>query len=338
MRTQTRQQFNAYKNELASLNGVDSVAEKFVVAPTVQQKLEERIQQSSEFLKRINIVGVDEQSGEKLGMDAANTIAGRTDTNTADRVPTDISALDSNQYTCKQTNFDTAIKYAKLDAWAKFPNFQPMLRDVIVKRQALDRIMIGLNGTSAAATTDRVAHPLLQDVNVGWIKHLRDNAAERVMSEVVALSGKIKVGSAAGADYQNLDALVFDAAANLIHITYQDDPRLVVVCGKGLMADKYFPIINQNQRPEDQLVMDMLISQKRIGGLPGVQVPYFPANAFMITPLENLSIYWQIGARRRTLFDNAKRDQIENYESSNEAYVVEDYRAACFVENIALSW
>ncbi|BBE51126.1 Major capsid protein [Ferriphaselus amnicola] len=338
MRTETRKSFNDYKQNIASLNGIESVAEKFVIAPTIQQKLEERIQQSSEFLKRINIVGVDEQKGEKLGMDAANTIAGRTNTANADRVPSDISALDANGYECVQTNFDTAIKYAKLDAWAKFPNFQTMLRDVIVKRQALDRIMIGFNGTSAAADTDRTANPLLQDVNKGWVKHIRENAAERVMSEVVAASNKIKVGAAAGKDYENLDALVFDAANNLIHITYQEDPRLVVICGKGLMADKYFPIINQNQRPEDQLVMDMLISQKRIGGLPGVQVPFFPANAFMITPLENLSLYWQIGARRRTILDNAKRDQIENYESSNEAYVVEDYRAACYVENIALSW
>jgi Phage major capsid protein, P2 family len=78
----------------------------------------------------------------------------------------------------------------------------------------------------------------------------------------------------------------------------------------------------------------MIVSQKRIGGLPAVSVPYFPANAMMVQRLDNLSIYWQEGARRRTIVDNAKRDRIENFESSNDAYVVEDFGAGCMVENI----
>jgi hypothetical protein len=58
-----------------------------------------------------------------------------------------------------QTNFDSGIPYAQLDAWAKFKDFQTKLRDVIIKQQALDRIMIGFNGTSVADTTDRNANP-----------------------------------------------------------------------------------------------------------------------------------------------------------------------------------
>jgi len=332
MRNDTRIKFNEYTAQLALLNGVLSVMEKFVIAPTIQQKLEERIQLSSDFLQAINVIGRMEQEGEKLGMDAASTIAGRTNTANADRVPHEIHALDSNKYRCEKTEFDTALKYAVLDAWAKFPEFQTKICDVILKRQALDRIMIGFNGTSVAATTDRVANPLLQDVNKGWIQHYREQAAARVMDEVVAASGGVNVG--ATGDYINLDALVFDARNNLVDATFRQDPSLVVICGTALMADKYFPIINQSQRPEDMLVMDMLVSQKRIGGLPGIQVPFIPEDTLMITPLKNLSIYWQEGSRRRTLLDNAKRDQIENYESSNEAYVVEDFRAGCVVENI----
>lgn len=332
MRNDTRLKFNEYTAQLAQLNGVPSVMEKFVIAPTIQQKLEERIQLSSAFLQAINIIGVIEQEGEKLGMDAASTIAGRTNTAAADRVPRELQALDSSKYRCEKTDFDTLIKYAVLDAWAKFPEFQTKLRDLILKRQALDRIMIGFNGTSVAATTDRVANPLLQDVNKGWIQHFREQAAARVMDEVVAASGVVNIG--ATGDYKNLDALVLDARNNLVDATYRQDPTLVVICGTALMADKYFPIVNQNQTPENMLVMDMLMSQKRIGGLPGIQVPFIPEDTLMITPLSNLSIYWQEGSRRRTVLDNAKRDQIENYESSNEAYVVEDFRAGCVVENI----
>ncbi len=43
------------------------------------------------------------------------------------------------------------------------------VRNAIIKRQALDRIMIGFNGVSRAKTSDRSANPLLQDVNKGWL-------------------------------------------------------------------------------------------------------------------------------------------------------------------------
>ncbi|NAJ34909.1 capsid protein, partial [Escherichia coli] len=36
------------------------------------------------------------------------------------------------------------------------------------------------------------------------------------------------------------------------------------------------------------------------------------------------------------VIDNPKRDRIENFESVNEAYVVEDYRCAALVENIQI--
>jgi len=77
-------------------------------------------------------------------------------------------------------------------------------------------------------------------------------------------------------------------------------------------------------------------SQLRLGGLPGVTVPYFPDGAVLITRLDNLSLYFQNGARRRAVIDNPKKDQIEHYESSNDAYVVEDYGLAALVENITL--
>ena len=54
----------------------------------------------------------------------------------------------------------------------------------------------------------------------------------------------------------------------------------------------------------------------------------------MVTLLDNLSIYYQRSARRRLLVNNPKRDRLENYESSNDAYVIEDFGAAMFAENI----
>lgn len=334
MRKETRIAYNAYLEQIAKLNGVPSATEKFTAAPSVQQTLESKIQESSDFLSKINIVGVSEKTGEKLGLGVGGPIAGTTDTSATDRATADVSDIDANGYDCTQTNFDTHITYAKLDMWAKFPDFQTRLRDAILKRQALDRIMIGFNGTSRAATSNKGTNPLLQDVNKGWLQKYRENAAARVMAEVVAASGQVKVG--ATGDYKNLDALVFDAVNNLIEPWYREDTELVCVLGRNLLADKYFPLINATQAPSEQMAADLIVSQKRVGGLPAVRVPFVPADAMIITRLDNLSIYYQEGARRRTVVDNAKRDRIENYESSNDAFVVEDYGCGCVVENITL--
>lgn len=332
MRNETRILFNAYLEQIAKLNGVPDASVKFTTAPSVQQTLESKIQESSDFLTKINIIGVTEQKGEKIGLGVSGPIASTTNTTTTDRATSDITTLDDDAYECTQTNFDTHITYAKLDAWAKFPDFQARIRDAILKRQALDRIMIGFNGTTRAATSNPVTYPLRQDVNIGWLQKYRTNAPQRVLSEVVESSGKVTVGESG--DYANIDALVFDAVNNMIEPWYQEDTELVVVCGRALLADKYFPIVNTNNKPTDMLAADLIISQKRIGNLPAARVPFFPANALMVTRLDNLSLYYQEGARRRTIVDNAKRDRIENYESSNDAYVVEDYGCGCVVENI----
>ena len=64
MRNETRKKFTSFMGQLAQLNGVDNAAEKFTVEPTIQQKLEDKMQESSAFLGMINVIGVEEQSGE----------------------------------------------------------------------------------------------------------------------------------------------------------------------------------------------------------------------------------------------------------------------------------
>lgn len=339
MRNETRLAFNAYVATIAQLSGVALATEKFTVSPTVQQTLESRIQESSDFLGRINNIGVTEQSGAKLGLGIGSTIASTTDTTAQDRVATDPTTMDETGYTCTQTNFDTAITYAKLDAWAKFKDFQARIRDQILRRQALDVITIGFNGTSRAATSNRANNPLLQDVNKGWLQKHRENAPARVLDEVAAASGVVQIGDAVTAanGYKNLDALVFDVVNSMIEPWYRNDTELVVILGRDLFADKYFPLINAANPPTEKIAADLIVSQKRIGGLQAVQAPFFPAGSMLITRMDNLSRYYQEGARRRTVVDNAKRDRIENYESSNDAYVIEDHGMAALVENIVIA-
>ncbi|MDL4863897.1 phage major capsid protein, P2 family [Halomonas elongata] len=332
MQNDTRQEFNRFAQRIAQLSGVPSAGESFAVDPSVQQTLETKMQESSDFLSSINIIGVDELKGEKLGLGLSGPIAGRTDTTAKDRTPRDLSSLDANGYECRSTEFDTYLPWSKLDAWAKFRDFQARVRNMIIRQQALDRIMIGLNGTSAAVETDRAANPLLEDVNIGWLQHYRTQAPARVLSEVVASSGEVRVGP--GGDYENLDALVYDVVNEMIDPWHRESTDLRAICGRKILADKYFPLINKDQPPTEQRALDMIVSQKRMGGQQAARVPYMPDGTLLITPPENLSIYWQRGSRRRYLKDEPKRKRVENYESSNDAYVVEDFGAGCLVENI----
>ncbi|EPH7220481.1 phage major capsid protein, P2 family [Serratia marcescens] len=340
MKKQTRFAFNAYLSQLARIYSVEiaELSSKFSVEPSVAQTLEDTIQQSTAFLTLVNVIAVSEQSGQLLGLGVGSTIAGTTDTSSKDREPTDPTAMTDTEYKCEQTNFDTAITYAKLDMWAKFQDFQTRIRDAIVKRQALDRIMIGFNGVKRAKTSNRAENPLLQDVNKGWLQKLREDAPDNVMGSTTkdgeTTAGSVKVGK--GGAYLNLDALVMDAVNELIDPIFQDDDEMVVICGRELLSDKYFPLVNSEQANTEKLAADLIISQKRMGGLQAVRAPYFPANALLITRLDNLSIYWQEDTRRRSVIDNPKRDRIENYESVNEAYVVEDYRCAALIENITI--
>ncbi|MEL5668775.1 phage major capsid protein, P2 family [Serratia ureilytica] len=343
MKKTTRFKFNAYLQQVAKLNGITDVGDvgkKFSVEPSVTQSLMNVVQESSEFLTRINMTPVAELKGEKVGVGVNGSIASTTDTDGGkERQTADFTSLESNKYECQQVNFDFHMRYNQLDLWARYQDFQLRIRNAIAKRQALDFIMAGFNGISRVATSDRAKNPMLQDVAVGWLQKYRSEAPARVMSNITGEDGAvispvIRIGK--GGDYANLDAVVMDATNNLIAPWHQESPDLVVICGRKLLADKYFPLVNQEQPNTEAMAADVIVSQKRIGNLPAVRVPFFPANAIMVTTLENLSIYIMDESHRRHIEENAKRDRVENYESMKIDYVIEDYAAGCLIENIEL--
>lgn len=332
----SRKRWEAYVAGLAHANGGIDVTKKFNVAPSVQQKLEKKIQESSEFLKRINVVPVTQQMGQKLGLGMTGPAASRTDTTGANsRQTKDLSVLDGSNYLCVQTNFDTHLRYDKVDMWAAFPEFAAMVSAMRFERCALDRQMIGFNGISAAANTNLAANPLLQDVNKGWLQLVREFAPERVLAEGVAGSGKIKVGGV-GSDFKTLDGLVYDIVNTLLDPWHIDAPDLVVLLGRNLMHNKLFPIVDGQTAPTEMLAAGLVVSQARVANMQAMAVPFFPANGLKVTSLKNLSIYWQKQGRRMHVQENPAKDRVETYESSNDAYVVEDFGKVAMAENIEM--
>ena len=326
MKNETRLQFNELKREVASANQVQDVTEKFNLVPVVEQRLTEQLQESSEFLKKINITPVIEQKGQKLGLGIGSPIASRINTDEKERDTVYPGQLGGDDYDCKQTNSDTHLSYRTLDAWATMPNFKVLYRKALIKRMALDRVMVGWNGTHAATETDRAAYPLLEDVNVGWHEKVRLHAPERLMgydSTGAATTDEYTIGE--GGVYATLDAMAFDMVSNLLEPWYQGGDDLVLIVGRELWVNHGLSLYNSNVATTEKNALQILMATQAVAGLPTVTVPFFPARGMVITSYDNLSVYFQSGAVRRAVIDNPKRDRVEEYLSSNDAFVVEDY-------------
>lgn len=351
MRNETRQHFdNWYKNQKLNAYGdnekfsqkeavlpLNKKDELFTLSPTALITIVKKQQESNWFLSKINMIDVIDQSGQKLGINSEKPIASTTDTTQSERAPAFFDSELINEYFCTQTNFDTCISYSKLDAYASSKDFEEILNSAINDRQGLDRIMIGFNGVTRAATSDRESNPLLQDVNKGWLQKIREQNPKNCLKEIYPDSNEIKVGNNVSVEfgYLNLDALVIDLVRHRIPVEFQDDPELVVIVGRKNVSDKYLKLMNEyGSIPSEQLSLESMLTNKRIGNLPAISVPFFPENAVLITRLDNLSIYYQAGSSRKIVSENPKRDRIEVYESVNESYVIETLEAAVMAENI----
>lgn len=326
-----RLKFSALAVAIATTYGVETVREEFNVTPTHAQTLNDKITHSSAFLSRINVIPVSEIKGEKVMLGTSGTVTGRTDTSTADRVARNVLGLDGQGYELFETHSDVALKYASIDAWAKFPNFPQRYSAAVQKQIALDRIMIGWNGTSAAATTDRVANPLLQDVNKGWLQIAREQAPEQVLAQGAKVAGKIQIG--ATGDYANLDALVHDVSL-MIDEEFRDGGDLIAIVGRELLAhDKAKLYAAQGDTPTEKERIEMAQVIATYGGLPTFTCPHFPSRGVVVTSWDNLSIYFQDTSWRRHIQENPKRSQVEDYNSRNEGYVIEQLGKFAAIES-----
>ncbi len=145
MRNATRIAFTALAVQIALVNGVASATEKFNVTPSVQQTLESAMQESSAFLKAINLIGVEEQSGEALLVGVNGPVASRTNTAGGNRRnPADVVPAGQGQLHLQANQLRHRVPLRPARRLGQVPDFQVRLTDAIIERQALDRIMIGL--------------------------------------------------------------------------------------------------------------------------------------------------------------------------------------------------
>ena len=330
MNPDTKVKFNALRGKIAKRYGASSDTETFAATPSVAQTLQDKIVEQADFLQRINVIGVDEVKGEKIIGSANGPVSGRTDTNAGDRQTSDVLNLDTFPFELSKTESDVHIKYATIDSWAKFPDMAARYQRYVRHMMAMDRIRTGFYGTSAAAATNLGVNTNLEDLNKGWFQLVRDDAPAQILVEGVAASGAIKIGPSG--DYENVDSAVNDLI-NLLSDVHHEAGDLVVILGRELISDEKAALYAaQGQTPTEKSKIQDAQVIGTYGGLPAHKVPLFPSRGIMVTSFNNLSIYHQATSWRRKIEDNAKRDRIEDYNTRNEGYVVEDYEKIATVE------
>ena len=120
----------------------------------------------------------------------------------------------------------------------------------VYRRIALDRILVGWHGTSAATETDPSSNENLEDVNKGWLHLLKTNKPEHYLTEGTASSGKIKVGK--NADYNNLDSLVYDVLS-MIPDAQRTGNEVAIIGRQQVARDMAKALSQYGQQPTEKI-------------------------------------------------------------------------------------
>lgn len=320
----TRAKFKQYQAAQAKLYNTQNMVEPFTVDPDKTQRFIGGVQESAEFLQQINMPMVRNQAGSTVIIGVDKFTGGRTDTSTKDRTPNQNHTGTENDYMCNQTNFDTELTYAQIDAFAHHPNFTGLISAQNLRAHALSKISIGWNGTSLAADSNIATNPLGQDCGVGWLQKLKERNPEKYLDE-----DDITIND----NDNNLDVLVNQLVHRLPDV-HQSNPDLVVILGSDLIAhgkDRFYAKNGLTPTEKEKIEMTQVIST--YGGKPAYMIPFFPKRGIFVTTFKNLSIYIQEGTMRRYTKEKVERDRIINYSSMNIDFMLEDLDLAVYLNS-----
>lgn len=315
----------------SKLNGGANPTKVFNVAPAVVQKMEDHVKQSNEFLRQINNVGVKEVKGQILGFGVPGTVTKRTRSANPDgskRRPTDPSALRARDYECHEVEQDSVITWDKIDHWAHLSDFYQRYRDSVTFAKARDRLLIGWHGQGVADDTDPDTHSRLQDVNEGWIQYMINENPSQVLGLNPDGSIKhIKVDQEAqDADFRSMDELVYHLRYGLLHPLYRERTSLRVLTGDELVLYENGALLAADAQTQvtERLVTKLYMNNQQLGQVQRAKSDEFPTRGIFLTPLDNISRYYQTDSVRRKISDNDhKYKGIVDYNFVREDYVLE---------------
>lgn len=330
-RAQARNYFNKLKH--------NPVAEAIMYAATPsrpQTGQQQVVELANWFLAMLPMVPVRDLIGQKVLVGLSGRVASRTDTSGGgERTPKRLQSTGTQDFDLKSTEFDVALAYATIDAWTQLGQgvFEQLYMQAVRDAISNDMLQTGWTGTSAATATNIGANPLLQDLNKGWLQKIREyNGGSQYHIGTVGVP--ISIGASTGV-YKNLDQAVQDAKLT-VKKWYRGRTDLVALVSDNLVNNQEGVYYKTNGNvATEKMVLDGAI-RKGYGGLPTIVPPFFPDGTILITPLSNLAIYYQDSSVRRLQRDWPSKNEIQDFNSMNMGYVVQDENATSLVENITL--
>lgn len=304
---------NAYSAGLAKSYGVEHTDRFFSLSEPLEMQLRDALLESVQFLKLITCLDVDQLKGQVISVGNPGLFTGR---NANGRFMKKVG-IDGNTYELVETDSGAALPWSVLSAWANSGDeneFFQRMQNFTNESFALDMLRVGFNGKSVAATTDPVANPNGEDVNIGWHQLAKNyNSGSQVMNDAVTLGE--------GGDYKSLDAMASDLINSKIPQQFRDDPRLVVLVGAELVAAEQYRLLQKADKPTEKIAAQMLDST--IAGRTSMIPPFMPGKRMTVTMLNNLHIYTQRNTRQRKAEFVEDRKQYENKYLRNEGYALE---------------
>ncbi|MEZ9414065.1 P2 family phage major capsid protein [Vibrio sp. 10N.286.49.E1] len=329
MNIETIKKLNQYRSDKQKKYNTDDQDGMFNVDAS-QATLEiESIRQTDEFLSRVNLVSVGLLVGEGIGLGSGKLIAARVDTlrggaRTARKIKPDVAM----QYECHQINFDCAISFETMDAYAHHDNFSDCLEREIRKHSNLDLIRVGFFGKQAADNSNVTLNPNGEDVTKGWIQALRDNRPESILEKK---GYPVNIGQ--GGDYLTVNDAVC-AVKDKVAARHRDVNDLVVLLGSDLVAHDRASFYQKQIDPKQPVhQIELRQIKESYGAMPAFMPSCFPARGIMVTSFDNLSIYFLNHSFRRSFGKrNDSKNLIENFESAQVCYVIEQLDKAAAIE------
>ncbi len=300
----------------------------FAVTAPREIALRAALLESIDFLNMISVYDVDQLQGQVVDIGASEIYTGRV----ANGRFIKVLGVDGNEYALVKTDSCVAIPWDLMSIWANSGStpeeFMNLVNAFTTQAWALDMLRIGFNGTSKAATTNPIANPNGEDVNIGWHKlALNFDAGKQVITDAVTLG--------AGGDYASLDAMAADLINSKIPAEYRTDPRLRVLVGADLVAAEQFRLYGAADKPTEKIAAQLLANS--IAGRPAIIPPFMPGKRMVVTIPTNLQILTQRNTRRRKAEFVEDRAQFENKYLRNEGYALGQPRLYAAIDENAVT-
>ncbi|WP_350313290.1 phage major capsid protein, P2 family [Dickeya fangzhongdai] len=308
-----REYLSAYSAGLAQEYGVADTARYFALTDPKETQLRAALLERVDFLSMINVLDVDQLSGQVVSVGSSALHTGRKEGGRFIRQV----GVDGNDYKLVETDSCAALPWDLLSVWANAggeDEFFQLVQAFSNEAFALDMLRIGFNGNSVAKSTNPDKNPNGEDVNIGWHQRMKDfKDGQQIITDRVVLDEN--------GDYKSLDAMASDLINAKIPQQYRNDPRLVVLVGADLVAAEQYRLFQKADRPTEKIAAQMLDST--IAGRPAIVPPFMPGKRMTVTTLSNLHIYTQRNTRQRKAEFVEDRKQFENKYLRNEGYAVE---------------